>query len=92
MSNQKTGRPQSDRVHWARYDALPPALREVYQRAPYDMLVRDIARSLRGGASIASERAALIAGIQATVRHAIAKDWGPDHPNLTIMKPLRARR
>jgi hypothetical protein len=95
VSNQTFGACSQTREQaFARYDRLPPRLREVYQRAPYSFFVETHARAIAGGGqAVERERAALLAGIMGRVRKQCARTYGPDHPNLTHgFTPLKSRR
>lgn len=81
MSNTKKGvRVVND---YAVYDRLPPVLREVVRRAPYDLATKKWTKAY-------PTRAALIAAIVAFVARDTLKTYGSDHPQAARCDAPRA--
>lgn len=70
---------------WAAYDALPPALRRVWQLAPDNYAMpgelRRWERAQQKGVTLDAFRNSLIANLCDEIRFRAARDYGPDHPD-----------
>lgn len=98
MNNQTTGTRTSDANHLTLCDRLPPKVREVICRAPYNLATTNWIKGLGlGGLDMvrvqpSRARKLLIAAIVSAMRRSVRDEYGSEHPQACQDGPALAPR
>lgn len=76
---------------WLCFDRLPKALREVFQRAPFEFAIAERFHALTS-MPVEEARRELIEHMCDTLQRECLKTYGPDHPDAQISRLDRKRR